>query len=136
MVDFLTRKGRSALMARIRSHGNKATELRLIRLMRCAHITGWRRQYPLYGKPDSVFPKSRLAVFVDGCFWHGCLRCYHEPKSNSMFWRNKIATNRRRALHVNRSLRENGWKVLRIWQHELRVNHEQHLLLRLLSALQ
>jgi DNA mismatch endonuclease, patch repair protein len=79
--------------------------------------------------------KLRLAVFVDGCFWHGCPRCYSEPKSNRMFWRRKIATNRKRALIVNRTLRQCGWKVLRIWQHELKRRNEPRLRNRIQKAL-
>jgi DNA mismatch endonuclease, patch repair protein len=130
MPDFFTKKQRSALMSRILSHGNAATELRFIRLLKNSGITGWRRRYPLHGKPDFVFLKVRLVVFVDGCFWHGCPRCYSEPKSNRAFWRRKIATNRERALAVNRSLRKSGWRVLRVWQHELKRRNELRLIWR------
>jgi DNA mismatch endonuclease (patch repair protein) len=135
MADFLTKRRRSALMSRIRSHGNLATELRFIRLLKDSGITGWRRRHSLQGKPDFVFLKFRLAVFVDGCFWHGCPRCYSEPKSNRAFWRRKIAANRQRALVVNRLLRKSGWRVLRIWQHELKRANEARLLRRIHRAL-
>src|SRR5437016_438786 len=81
VADIFSKVKRSALMSRIRSHGNAATELRFITLLKGAGIIGWRRQHRLHGKPDFVFLKFRLAVFVDGCFWHGCPRCYGEPKS-------------------------------------------------------
>ncbi len=67
---------RSELMSRIRARGNKKTELALVTLLRTNRITGWRRHQPLLGRPDFIFRKRRLAVFVDGCFWHGFSRCY------------------------------------------------------------
>ena len=122
-------------MSRIRSHGNAATELRFISLMKDVGVTGWRRHHRLHGKPDFVFLKSRLAVFVDGCFWHGCPRCYSEPKSNRIFWRQKIAANQNRALVVNLTLRRIGWRVLRVWQHELTRKNERRLVRRIQRAL-
>lgn len=134
-MDFLTKQRRSSLMSRIRSHGNAATELRLVRLLKHSDIAGWRRHYRLIGKPDFVFQKFRLAVFVDGCFWHGCPRCYSEPKSNRAFWRRKIAANRKRAVSVKRELQKSGWRVFRIWQHELKRKNETRLLARLKRAM-
>jgi DNA mismatch endonuclease (patch repair protein) len=68
---------------------------------------------------------------VDGCFWHGCPRCYKEPKSNARFWRNKIIANRARAKLVNRTLRALGWRVMRIWQHDLKVRHKNAVIRRI-----
>jgi DNA mismatch endonuclease, patch repair protein len=107
-------------MSLIRSRGNSATELRLIEIFREFGITGWRRNQPLLGKPDFIFRAKRVAVFVDGCFWHGCPKCYKRPGSNQMFWDTKIATNRKRDRYVNRELRKLGWQVVRIWQHQLK----------------
>ena len=135
MSDIFSKKKRSQVMARIRSRGNAATELRLLRLLKTSDVTGWRRGYPLAGKPDFVFRRLRLAVFVDGCFWHGCPRCYNEPKSNRVFWRRKIARNRERDLAVNRALRRAGWRVLRIWQHEFKRDSERSLMRRIQKAL-
>ena len=72
------------------------------------------------GKPDFVFPKERLAVFVDGCFWHACPRCYIKPKQNAKFWREKIGGNKKRDLKVSRQLRAEGWSVCRIWECRLK----------------
>jgi len=110
---------RSALMSRIRSRGNKKTEMALACLLKANHITGWRRQQAVFGKPDFLFRAHRLALFVDGCFWHGCPRCYRRPKSNRKFWDAKCARNRERDRRVNRELRRRGWRILRIWEHEL-----------------
>ncbi len=106
-------------MSLIRSRGNKATELRLIEIFREHDITGWRREQRLIGKPDFTFRRERVVVFVDGCFWHGCPKCYKRPKSNRKFWDEKIAANRKRDRYVGRELRREGWKVVRIWQHQL-----------------
>jgi DNA mismatch endonuclease (patch repair protein) len=71
------------------------------------------------GRPDFVFREERLAVFVDGCFWHCCPKCGNMPASNREFWRTKLGKNKLRDRHVTRTLRTEGWKVLRIWEHEL-----------------
>ncbi len=119
MSDFLTKPQRSALMSSIKGKGNKDTELALITLFRRHRITGWRRNQKVFGKPDFTFREKRLAVFVDGCFWHGCPRCYRRPESNRKFWDAKIARNRERDREVSRELRRLGWRVLRIWEHDL-----------------
>lgn len=119
MADIWSQSKRSEVMSLIRSHGNKETELRLIEILRASKITGWRRKQPLTGKPDFVFRRQRIAVFVDGCFWHGCPRCYKRPNSNQEFWDAKIDRNRRRDRLVARELRLSGWQVIRFWQHQL-----------------
>ena len=67
-------------------------------------------------RTDFGFPKQRVAVFVDECFWHGCPRCYTRPKTNRAFWDRKCTENMARDKRVNRQLRQQGWKVIRIWQ--------------------
>ena len=120
MSDNLTPSQRSYSMSRIRSRGNSSTELRLIELMRGAGVSGWRRKSKLRGKPDFVFPRFRTAVFVDGCYWHGCRKCALGSKSNTEYWKPKIAGNIKRDRANNRSLKEDGWSVIRIWEHDLR----------------
>ena len=107
-------------MARIRGSGNRATELRLIALMREHGITGWRRNAKVFGKPNFVFRRERVAVFVDGCFWHGCPKHSNMPANNRAFWMKKLTGNQTRDRLVTRTLRKNGWRVLRVWEHELR----------------
>ena len=119
MADFLTKKQRSALMSSIKGKGNKDTELALMRLLRRHRITGWRRNQTVFGKPDFVFPKARLALFVDGCFWHGCPKHGNTPANNRAFWKKKMAANKARDRRVNRILRRDGWRVVRIWEHDL-----------------
>jgi DNA mismatch endonuclease, patch repair protein len=121
MSDVFSKAKRSEVMSRIRSHGNKETELALIRIFRRERISGWRRHRDLIGKPDFVFERQRVAVFVDGCFWHLCSRCGNLPKSNAEFWKTKLQGNVRRDRVVSHRLRSDGWFVLRIWEHELRM---------------
>ena len=125
MADIFTKAKRSEVMARVRSRGNAATELRLIAIFRSHGITGWRRNRPVFGKPDFVFPVERVAVFVDGCFWHGCPRHYNAPASHAAFWRRKLVANRTRDRLVTRTLTRAGWKVLRIWEHALKGDGRQ-----------
>ncbi len=106
-------------MAAVRSRGNKETELKLAAILRAARITGWRRHQPVLGCPDFLFRRERLAIFVDGCFWHGCPWHYRMPQANREYWQRKIATNSDRDRRTNRLLRNQGWRVLRIWGHSL-----------------
>ena len=139
-------------MSRIRGRGNKDTEIALAKLLRANDISGWRRNQALIGKPDFIFRRERVAVFVDGCFWHGCpihsnpakwlkkSSMGKGPKRNSrntteilrqaqddnrgertgkVFWAKKMAGNIARDRFVNRQLRKAGWRVVRIWEHEL-----------------
>ena len=70
-------------------------------------------------RPDFVFRRERLAVFVDGCFWHGCPKHATKPKNHRAFWRRKLSSNRKRDELVNRALRKSGWQVIRIWECDL-----------------
>lgn len=108
---------RGQLMARIRSRGNTTTEERLAYLLRQAGMHGWRRHQDLSGKPDFVWWKPRVAVFVDGCFWHGhnCGRNL-TPRTNAGAWQTKIRGNRARDRRSNRTLRSKGWIVIRVWE--------------------
>jgi DNA mismatch endonuclease (patch repair protein) len=85
MTDVFSKKKRSQVMAAIKSKGNKDTELKLISIFRANGITGWRRNQKLPGKPDFVFHRERLVVFVDGCFWHGCRRHLRMPQNNRQY---------------------------------------------------
>ncbi len=118
-------------MSLIRGTGNKATELRLIQVFRANRITGWRRGSKLPGKPDFVFMKLKTAVFVDGCFWHGCPMHGTKPKTRTAYWLAKITRNKARDRKVSRLLKAKGWAVLRIWEHELARKNLPRLLKRL-----
>jgi len=119
MADMFSVRKRSEIMSRVRSRDNKATELRLIYVFRAHSIRGWRRRGKAFGNPDFIFPAERLAVFVDGCFWHSCPIHGSIPVSNRLFWKTKLHRNLQRDKLVRRELQSSGWRVLRIWQHEL-----------------
>lgn len=116
MTDVFTKAKRSEVMSCVRSHGNKATEVVLVKLLRRHGIKGWSRHQPVFGKPDFIFPKFRLAVFADGCFWHGCPKHATNPKNNREFWQRKLSANKKRDQLVTRTLRKAGWRVIRIWE--------------------
>jgi DNA mismatch endonuclease, patch repair protein len=120
-------------MAAVKARGNKLTELRLVGLLRRHGITGWRRHLPLLGKPDFAFRRERVVIFVDGCFWHGCIKHLRIPKSNREYWQKKISGNMIRDRIISKELRAKGWKVVRIWEHEF--VSEPRLIKRVLKAL-
>jgi DNA mismatch endonuclease (patch repair protein) len=131
MSDVFTRAKRSEVMSLIRSRGNKATEIALAQFFQRNKITGWRRHQRVFGKPDFVFPKLKLSVFVDGCFWHGCPKHRTQPAGNRSFWKKKFTRNKARDRLVNHALRRANWRVLRIWEHELTRKNESRLLHRI-----
>lgn len=137
MADVFTVEKRSAVMARILGRGNDTTEVRMIALFRSHGIRGWRRNAKLFGKPDFVFPRRRLAVFVDGCFWHrhsGCRYAY-VPKSRPEFWLRKFERNVERDGLVTRTLRRAGWRVVRVWECQLTARNAPRTVRRIERAL-
>ena len=120
MADVLTPEQRHKNMSRIRGRDTRP-ELCLRRALWRAGLR-YRLNAKLLGKPDLVFPRARLAVFLDGCFWHGCPEHLVRPKTNARFWETKIARNIKRDHFVNEELAILGWKVLRIWEHDLNQN--------------
>jgi len=119
-MDTLSKTERSALMAKVRSHGNRSTEVRLRLALVRARIAGWElHPESIFGRPDFWFAKQRIALFVDGCFWHGCKHCLRLPRRNRLYWRAKIDGNVRRATQVNRKLRSGGVIVFRVWEHSI-----------------
>lgn len=136
MADVFTKAKRSEVMSRIHGRGNKDTELALAKVMRTGGITGWRRNQKVFGKPDFVFRKARVAVFVDGCFWHACPKHSNLPANNRAFWKWKFSTNKLRDILVTRTLHSQGWRVLRIWEHELGRKKTMPLCRRILRALE
>ena len=117
MGDVFTKAKRSEVMASVRSKGNRSTEWRLRARLVSAGVSGWRMHV--------VFPTQRVAIFIDGCFWHGCKKCRSIPASNREFWLNKIEGNRKRDKKVTRMLKKAGWTVLRFWEHEMKSNAQK-----------
>jgi DNA mismatch endonuclease (patch repair protein) len=134
MADVFSKTKRSQVMSRIRGHGNVKTELAMIAFFRRHGMVGWRRHRVVFGKPDFVFPKRKLAIFVDGCFWHCCPKHANIPVNNRAFWECKLNANKCRDRLVNRTLRARGWRVLRVWEHELSRGNEARLLRRVRRA--
>ena len=130
MADVFTKSKRSEIMSRVLGRGNKATEDALVKMFRRFHITGWRRHLKLFGNPDFVFQEHRIAVFVDGCFWHNCPKHGTRPRTNRSFWSQKLKRNSARDKLVGLTLRKNDWRVLRVWQHELIKKNEPQLAAR------
>ncbi|MDR0364957.1 MAG: very short patch repair endonuclease [Bacteroidales bacterium] len=120
MADVFSKEDRSEIMRQVKSCRNKSTELKLIGFFKENHIKGWRRNYKLYGNPDFVFLAKRLAIFADGCFWHGHNCRNTTPKDNAEYWNKKKERNKKRDQEVSQKLQEKGWNVIRIWECELK----------------
>jgi len=121
-MDIMNKEERSERMRRVRSKGNRSTEVRFRLALVRKGIRGWKMQDgSLVGRPDFVFPEAKVAIFVDGCFWHGCPVCKRPlPIANREYWENKIKFNMTRSRQVDQQLRSSGFRVLRIWEHSLR----------------
>jgi DNA mismatch endonuclease (patch repair protein) len=143
MADTVSRQVRSKIMSRIRGTGNRRTEQLFASVLRRAGIAGWRRHVVIklpmtrsskaiatdgtpfrrQVRPDFVFRKQRVAVFIDGCFWHGCPRCYQAPSSAKAFWSAKVLRNKERDRYQRSALKRLGWTVVRVWEHEMIKQH-------------
>lgn len=124
MPDVLTKEQRSYNMSRIRSKDTGA-ELRLRSMLRERGLRNYRIYYDLPGKPDIVFTKMKLVIFVDGCFWHKCPIDFVMPATRTEFWMKKIESNIRRDKETDEMLRKEGWSVLRFWEHQIRKEPEK-----------
>ena len=136
MVDTVDRVTRSRIMRAIKSEGSLSTERRFGALLARSGISGWHFHVLLPGKPDIVFGKRKIAIFLDGCFWHGCFSCYRRPNSRRAYWDRKVQANRIRDKQITSQLTSQGWRVLRFWEHEVRddSNRCMQLLLRKLNS--
>ena len=128
MSDIYTLEKRSAVMKAVKSRNTKTTELKMIEIFKELHIIGWRRTYPLIGKPDFVFPKKRIVIFVDGCFWHGHNCRNVTPSDNAEFWEAKRLYNKKHDEEVTQTLVQKNWTVIRIWECELKKKNREVLL--------
>jgi DNA mismatch endonuclease, patch repair protein len=119
-MDTVSPEIRSRVMAQVRSQRNRSTEWRLRGCLVRAGIRGWKlNPTDVNGKPDFMFREQRVLLFVDGCYWHGCPKCYRRPSSNTDYWDAKVARNRSRDVKITAQLKRDGWRVLRIWEHQL-----------------
>ena len=126
-MDNVPASVRSAIMARVRSRGNRSTEQAVARAFRALGVRSWRRHVAIRFsstgdevRPDFVFRDSRLAVFIDGCLWHRCRLHARIPSTNRTYWSAKLRRNVRRDRIVDQSLARAGWRVIRIWEHSVK----------------
>jgi DNA mismatch endonuclease (patch repair protein) len=126
MTDILTQEQRKFNMSRIKGK-NTGPEVKLRKLLYFNGIRGYRLHHNLPGKPDIVFVKKKIAIFIDGCFWHKCPICFQEPETRKEFWMKKIQSNIDRDKKVNKQLKSDGWVVIRIWEHEIKKNPEKYI---------
>jgi DNA mismatch endonuclease, patch repair protein len=124
MTDVLTPEQRKFNMSRIKGK-NTGPEKKLRKLLWSRGIRGYRIHYKLPGKPDIVFIKKKIAIFIDGCFWHKCPDCFRAPETRKEFWMKKIQSNIVRDKKVNDRLKIDGWTVIRIWEHEIKKEPEK-----------
>lgn len=136
MADVHSKEIRSYNMSKIKSKNTKPELL----VRKFLHKHGFRYRLhvkDLPGKPDIVLPKYKTVIFVHGCFWHGHENCkyYVVPKTRTQWWLNKIHINVLRTLNVNITLFKQGWKVLEVWECQLKKQKKEVTLENLLSAI-
>ncbi len=135
MSDVFNKEKRSQIMRAVKSRDTKSTEKTLLSLFKENGVTGWRRTYDVKGHPDFVFLKQRVAIFVDGCFWHGHDCRNTRPSNNAEYWQKKRAKNIRHDKEVTKNFEERGWTVLRIWECELKKKNREKTLKKILSSI-
>ncbi|MFA5887653.1 MAG: very short patch repair endonuclease [Candidatus Nanoarchaeia archaeon] len=118
MNPFNENNARSEIMSKIKSKNTKIEVL----LKKCLKGTHIRFQPKILGRPDFGLANKKIAIFVDGCFWHKCPRCFRAPKSNKAYWESKIKRNVSRDKAITLELKDKGWKVMRFWEHEILSN--------------
>jgi DNA mismatch endonuclease (patch repair protein) len=121
MTDVFTKTKRSEIMSKIRSVNTKP-EISIKNFLRKSNASFEMHPNDILGKPDMVNRKKKVAIFIDGCFWHGCKTCRTIPKDNRPFWKNKINYNRARRIKVKKLLKKEGWNVMEFWEHEVNKN--------------
>lgn len=136
MADVFDNNKRSDIMSRVRSKNNKSTELKLIQIFKENGITGWKRSYPVKGHPDFVFLDKKIAIFVDGCFWHGHDCRNTRPSDNAEYWAKKRERNIKHDKEVTEMFERRGWTVIRIWECELKKKNREQLVEKILRCKQ
>jgi DNA mismatch endonuclease (patch repair protein) len=110
-------------MATVKGKGGKSTERRLRAALVGLKVNGWRMNaVDVVGKPDFLFPKQKLAVFVDGCFWHGCPEHYRRPNTSQTYWDAKVARNMERDRSNRAKIKRQGWRVIQFWEHDVKAS--------------
>jgi len=124
LTDKFSKETRSRIMSCIKSKNTKP-ELKIRKLVWAEGKRYRIHDRSVFGTPDITNKSKRVAIFIDGCFWHGCPKCYTEPKTNTEFWRNKISRNQERRKKVKTQLKRDNWKVLQFWEHQVNINSEK-----------
>lgn len=127
MADIFEKEKRSKIMSAVHSKQNKSTEMKLIKIFKENGIVGWRRNYKVKGHPDFVFPDKKIAIFVDGCFWHGHDCRNTRPADNAEYWQKKRERNMRHDKEITALFENRGWTVIRIWECELKKKNFERL---------
>ena len=135
MADIFEKEKRSKIMSAVHSKQNKSTEMKLIKIFKENGIVGWRRNYKVKGHPDFVFPDKKIAVFVDGCFWHGHDCRNTRPADNAEYWQKKRERNMRHDKEITALFENRGWTVIRIWECELKKKNFENLKEKLLNRI-
>lgn len=135
MSDIFSSEKRSSIMSKVRSKGNKSTELKLIQYFKENDIHGWKRGYNVKGHPDFVFLDKKIAIFVDGCFWHGHDCRNTRPSDNQEFWQKKRERNMKHDQEITALFESRGWTVFRIWECELKKRTDSNKLNQLMGLL-
>lgn len=131
MADVFDKEKRSQIMSAVHSKQNKSTEIRLIKIFKENGIIVWRRNYKVKGHPDLIFPTKRIAIFVDGCFWHGHDCRNTRPSDNAEYWQRKRERNISHDKEITAMFEMRGWIVIRIWECELKKSNADILLKKL-----
>lgn len=120
MTDVHSKETRSYNMSQIRGKWTKQ-EILIHNILKGRKIK--HMMHPdIEGKPDILIKNSKTLIFLDGCFWHKCPRCFRQPETNREFWMNKIENNFKKDKEVTKKLKRKGWTILRLWEHEIREN--------------
>lgn len=132
MTDVLTKKQRSLNMSRIR--GKWTSQEKLIH----NHLKSMKIRHQMHprikGRPDVLLTDTNTLIFLDGCFWHKCPKCFKMPRTRRDFWKKKINDNVKRDIKINRILREDGYRIIRIWEHQIKKN-ENYVKTKIINAL-
>lgn len=134
MADVFDKAKRSEIMKKVRSKNNKSTELKLMQIFKDNNIHGWRRNYKVKGHPDFVFLNKKIAIFVDGCFWHGHDCRNTKPKNNQDYWDKKREKNIKHDREITEYFEKRGWTVIRIWECELKKGSNENKIKLLITA--
>ena len=135
MTDIFSKNKRSVVMSMVKDK-NSNIEREFATLLRYLNIKYRSHQKLLPGKPDFRLVNQEIVIFIDSCFWHGCHHHGSLPKSNRHFWRQKITRNKERDREINREYKQMGWRVIRIWEHNLKQQDFKNKIINLFKKIQ